>query len=74
MANKVYMQTIVAIPKYDRVVVNVPHLELKKFKAIVKALGFTIEKKSELQKAIDEVESGNVIQCSSLDELINSVG
>lgn len=68
------MRTAVATPQYDQVVVNVPHLELKKFKAIVKALGFTIEKKSELQKAIEEVESGKVIQCSSIEELINVVG
>lgn len=59
---------------YDQIVVNVPHLELKKFVAIVKALGFTIEKKTELQKAIDEVESGRAIKCNSLDELITRVG
>ena len=66
------MQT--TMTAYDQVVVNVPHLELKKFTAIVKALGFTIEKKTELQKAIDEVENGQVIKCKSLDELINRVG
>lgn len=67
------MHTTSVIPQYDQVVVNVPHIELKKFKAIVKALGFTIEKKSELKKAIEEVESGNVVLCSSLEDLINRV-
>ncbi len=61
-------------PTYDQVVVNVPHFELKKFTAIVKALGFTIEKKSDLQRAIEEVENGHTIKCKSLDELINRVG
>lgn len=61
-------------PAYDQVVVNVPHIELKKFTAIVKALGFTIEKKSDLQRAIEEVESGHTIKCDSLDDLINRVG
>ena len=60
----------VATSRLDRVVVNVPHLELKKFKAIVKALGFTIEKKSELELAIEEVERGDVVHCSSLEELM----
>ena len=59
---------------YDQVVVNVPRIELKKFTAIVKALGFTIEKKTELMKSIEEVESGRVLKCSSLDDLINKVG
>ena len=59
---------------YDQIVVNVPHLELKKFSAIVKALGFTIEKKSDLQRAIEEVENGQITKCSSLDELISKVG
>ena len=61
-------------PTYDQVVVNVPHIELKKFTAIVKALGFTIEKKSELQRAIEEVENGHTIKCKTLDDLINRVG
>ena len=44
-----------------------------KFTAIVKALGFSIEKKTELQRSIEDVESGRVIKCSSLEELINTV-
>lgn len=67
------MHTTSITPQYDQVVVNVPHIELKKFKAIVKALGFTIEKKSELKKAIEEVESGNIVLCSSLEDLMNRV-
>ena len=62
------------LTNYDQVVVNVPHLELKKFTTIVKALGFTIAKRSELEEAIAEVESGNVIRCDSLDDLIRKVG
>lgn len=61
------------IAPYDQVVVNVPRLELKKFTAIVKALGFTIEKKSDLQRSIEEVESGKIIKCKSLDDLISRV-
>ena len=68
------MATAITSTKYDQVVVNVPHLERKKFIAIVKALGFSIEEKSELQRAIEEVEAGKIIKCSSLEELIDKVG
>ncbi len=68
------MEATVNNSRYDQIVVNVPHLELKKFKAIVKALGFSIEPKSELQKAIEDVEAGRVTKCGSLKDLINKVG
>jgi len=68
------MAVAVTSPRYDQIVVNVPHLEAKKFKAIVKALGFTIEKKTELQQAIEEVEADKVVKCDSLEALINAVG
>lgn len=67
------MAVAIQAPRYDQVLVNVPHLELKKFKAIVKALGFTIEKRSELELAIAEVEAGKVTKVSSLDELIKAM-
>ena len=67
------MATAVSTPTYDQIVVKVPHIEVKKFMAIVKALGFTIEKKSELKRAIEEVESGDVVKCSSLEDLINKI-
>ena len=68
------MSSAITKSQYEQVVVNVPRLELKKFTAIVKALGFSIEKKTELQRSIEDVESGCVIKCSSLEELINTVG
>ena len=67
------MPSAITTQQYEQVVVNVQRLELKKFKAIVKALGFSIEKKTELQRSIEDVESGRVIKCSSLEELINTV-
>jgi len=68
------MATTVTNPTYDQIVVNVPHLEVQKFLAIVKALGFSIEKKSELKRAIEDVEEGKVLKCSSLEDLISKVG
>ena len=67
------MSSAITTSQYEQVVVSVPRLELKKFTAIVKALGFSIEKKTELQRSIEDVESGRVIKSSSLEELINTV-
>ena len=61
-------------PTYDRVIVEIPHIEMKRFKAIMKALDYQLIQKSELEEAIDEVESGNVVHCSSLEELKLAVG
>lgn len=61
-------------PTYDRVIVEIPHIEMKRFRAIMKALDYQLIQKSELEEAIDEVESGNVVHCSSLEELKLAVG
>ena len=67
------MPSAITTSQYEQVVVNVPRLELKTIKANMKSLGFSIEKKTELQRSIEDVESGRVIKCSSLEELINAV-
>lgn len=61
-------------PTYDWVIVEIPHIEMKRFRAIMKALDYQLIQKSELEEAIDEVESGNVVHCSSLEELKLAVG
>lgn len=64
----------VAAQTYDRVLVEIPHVEMKRFKAIMKALDYQLIQKSELEEAIEEVESGNVVHCSSLEELKLAIG
>ncbi|MCQ2312457.1 MAG: hypothetical protein MJZ84_03300 [Paludibacteraceae bacterium] len=68
------MLATAAVPTYDQVLVNIPHVEMKRFKAIMKALDYELVKRNELDEAIEEVESGNVIHCSSLEELKRAVG
>lgn len=68
------MQATMTIPKYDQVLVNIPHVEMKRFKAIMKALDYELVQRNELDEAIEEVESGNVVHCSSLEELKLAVG
>ena len=68
------MAATAVMPQFDQVWVNIPHVEMKRFKAIMKALDYELVQRNELDEAIEEVESGNVIQCSSLEELKLAVG
>ena len=67
------MQAAVA-QNYDLVQVQVPHLELKRFKTIVKALGCMVEPLSPLECSLREAEQGKVIHYDSLDDLIKEIG
>ncbi|MCQ2347312.1 MAG: hypothetical protein MJZ92_05230 [Paludibacteraceae bacterium] len=68
------MAATAIMPRYDQVLVNIPHVEMKRFKAIMKALDYELVQRNELDEAIEEVESGNVIHCSSLEELKSAIG
>ena len=63
-----------SMPAYDQVLVNIPRVEMRRFKAIMKALDYELVQRNELDEAIEEVESGNVVHCSSLEELKMAVG
>ena len=64
----------VAVNQYERLTVHVPRLEAKRFKAVVKALGFEIEKKNSLDRALDDIESGRVHSWSSAEEMFRTLG
>ena len=70
---EVDMQAALA-KKYDVVQVQVPHLELKRFKTIVKALGCMVETLSPLERSLREAEQGKIIHYDSLDDLIKEIG
>ena len=59
---------------YDVVQVKVPHLELKRFKTIVKALGCMVETLTPLERSLREAEQGNIIHYDSLEDLIKEIG
>ena len=59
---------------YDVVRVKVPHIELKRFKTIVKALGCMVETLSPLERSLREAEQGKIIHYDSLDDLIKEIG
>ena len=55
-------------------IVHVPRLEVKRFRAVVKALGFEIEKKNAIDRALDDIEAGRVTTWSSTDEMFQALG
>lgn len=59
---------------YDVIQVKVPHIESKRFKAVVKALGFEIEKKNSLDRALEDIEAGRVHTWSSAEEMFQALG
>lgn len=59
---------------YDIVQVKVPHLEMRRFKTIVKALGCMVETLSPLERSLREAEQGKIIHYDSLDDLIKEIG
>lgn len=67
------MQAAVA-NQYERLTIHVPRMEAKRFKAVVKALGFEIEKKNSLDRALDDIEAGRVRSWSSAEEMFKTLG
>ena len=67
------MQTA-AVNQYERMIVHVPRLEAKRFRAIVKALGFEIEEKKGLDRALEDIEAGRVRTWSSAEEMFQALG
>ena len=64
---------MVATMPIEQIVVNVPHIEVRKFKAIVKALGFTIGYKNGLDEAIEDIAAGRVYTYASVDEFMKDL-
>ena len=60
--------------QYERMTVHVPHAEAKRFKAIVKALGFELEKKNAIDRALDDIEAGRIHTYSSPSEMYQILG
>lgn len=64
----------VATNQYERMTVHVPRMEARRFRAVVKALGFEIEKKNAIDRALDDIEAGRVRTWSSTNEMYQALG
>ena len=60
--------------QYERLTVHVPRKETKRFRAVVKALGFEIEKKNGIERALEDIEAGRVRTWSSAEEMFQTLG
>lgn len=49
--------------------IDVPTLDIKRFRAIVKAMGWSVRKKNAVERSLDEIKQGKVFTYSNLDEL-----
>ena len=64
----------VAANQYERLTVHVPLAEIKRFRAVMKALGFEIEKKNAIDRALDDIEAGRINHYESLEDLKRAIG
>lgn len=53
----------------ERLTVHVPIVERAKFTRIMRAMGYQVEKKNALDRAMDDIMAGRVFEVSSVDEL-----
>ena len=60
--------------QYERMTIQVPRLEAKRFRAVVKALGFQIVKKNAIDEALEDIEAGRVRTWSSSKEMFQALG
>lgn len=69
------MPTAAMTPAYEFFSVAVPRMEAKKFKTIVKVLGFECvpQKKSGMDKAIEDIQAGRIKTMASIDEFVDSL-
>lgn len=61
------------IGQYERVTLHVPVNELRKYQSIFRALGLKIEKKNAIDRAIDNIEAGQVHTYTSIDEMLTAI-
>ena len=57
------------IVRLERLTVRVPMAERARFKRIMRAMGYEVEKKNAIDRALDDVMEGRVFEVSSVDEL-----
>ena len=59
---------------YERLTVHVPLADSARFKRIMRAMGYEVEKKNALDRAMDDVMAGRVYEVESVAELRKRLG
>lgn len=66
------MQATMTVP-YDRLTVLVPRGETRRFRMLAKEMGVQVERKSSMERAIEDIEAGRVRTFASVDEMIKAI-
>ena len=66
------MQATKTVP-YNRMTVLVPRGETKRFRLMAKEMGVKVERKSSMERAIEDIEAGRVRTFASVDEMIKAI-
>lgn len=56
---------------FERITVRIPRGQVRRSKAIFRALGLEIEKKNAIDRALDDIMAGRVQTYNSVDELMS---
>lgn len=57
----------------ERMTVRFPKAEKARFLRLMRAMGYDVEKKNELDLAMDDIMAGRVYTMDSVDDFINSL-
>lgn len=66
------------VNKTDLFLVSIPHIDTRRFKALIKAFGWTAERQESLNattlQAIQEMEQGEYTQFTSVNDYLAALG
>ncbi len=66
------MQAAMTVP-YNRMTVLVPKGETRRFRSVVKEMGVKVERKSSMERAMEDIEAGRVRTFASVDEMLKAI-
>ena len=58
---------------YSRMTVLVPKGEERRFRSLVREMGARVERKSSMERAMEDVEAGRVRTFDSVDEMLQAI-
>ena len=64
--------TTMTVP-YNRLTVLVPRGETRRFRTLAKEMGVRVERKSSMERAMEDIEAGRVRTYASVDEMIKAI-
>lgn len=67
------MQATTMTVPYNRFTVLVPRGETRRFRLLAKEIGARVERKSSMERAMEDIEAGRVRTYASVDEMIKAI-